>query len=275
MERNREIVGMDRKQLKAKARQAMSAARPAPFWVALALMAIMLVLNVLAMSLDGTLDALRTMYAAALQGQLVYAEPRAAGGLIGWLLGLAIQVMSIELTVGFIIYALRVWRGEKAGVGDLFDSFGIFFRAIWIQVLPSLLVSIWSLLYVMPVTTMVVMTGDTWWLAAGLPLIVPALMAVYSYRLAPYLMLDNPGAGCWQCVILSRQIMRGHRWEAFVLDMSFLGWALLCLIPVVGFILMIWLSAYIQITGAGFYEKLAGAFMAEHAPFPGQEPPAV
>lgn len=143
---------LDRKQLKQQAKQTMRAARPAPFWVALALEAIMVVLVLLIMSLDGTLQAIRTMYAGALQGRMVYAEPQAAGGLIGQLLGLALEIMIMEMSVGFVIYAVRVWRQEKAGCGDLFDGFGMFFRSIGIQILPWLMVSLWSLIYAMPVT---------------------------------------------------------------------------------------------------------------------------
>lgn len=248
----------------------MRQARPAPFWVTLALLAVMAVLTVLGMSLDGTLAALRTMSAAALRGAVVYAEPVPTGGFLGGLLSLALEIMTMVMSVGFVIYALRVWRREKAGVGDLFDGFGVFFRAIWISVLPALLLMMWSLIYVLPVSTLAVMTGRLWPLAAGLPLLAPAIMASYAYRLAVYIMLDNPGASCWRCIRLSRQIMMGHKWQAFVLDLSFLGWALLCaVLPVAGLILLVWLEAYMQVTYAGFYCKLAEDFagrMAAQAP---------
>ena len=249
---------LDRKQLKQQAKQTMRAARPAPFWVALALEAIMVVLTLLIMSLDGTLQAIRTMYAGALQGRMVYAEPQAAGGLIGQLLGLALEIMIMEMSVGFVIYAVRVWRQEKAGCGDLFDGFGMFFRSIGIQILPWLMVSLWSLIYAMPVTFLAAAGGQLWWLAAGLPLLLPAIMAAYSYRQAVYIMLDNPGASCLRCMALSREMMRGHRWELFVLDLSFLGWMLLCtVIPVAGMILMVWVTVYRQVVCAGYYDKLA------------------
>ena len=265
---------IDRKQLKSEAKQAMSAARPAPFWVALAMMAIMLILNVLAMSLDGTLSAMRVMYAGALEGQLTYVQPQAAGGLLGWLLGLAVQIMAWELAVGFVLYAMRVWRRQKAGVGDLFDAFGVFFQAIWIQLLPNLLLGLWSMVYVLPVSMMIMLTGQAWWAAVGMPLMIPAIMASYSYRLAVYIMLDSPGTSCWQCVRTSRQLMQGHRWEAFKLDLSFLGWALLCVVPVLGLALMVWLAVYQQVTNAGFYERVAGAaWQGEDIPSPGPRGP--
>ena len=251
----------DRKQLKREARDAMRQARPAPFWVTLVLVGIMLVLGVLTRSLDGTLDAVRTMYAAAREGVLVYVEPVPTGGFVGGLLSMALQVMTMVMGVGFTLYALRVWRRERAGCGDLFDGFGVFLRAIWIHLLLTLLMMMWSLVYMLPVTSLIVTTGQTWPLLAGLPLLAPGVVASYAYRLAVYLMLDNPGASCWHCIRLSRQIMRGHKWQAFVLDLSFLGWLLLCVaLPVVGLILLVWVEAYMQVTNAGFYCKLAEDF---------------
>ncbi len=245
----------------------MRAARPAPYWVALLLTVITAVLSVLGMSLSGSLQAYRTMLGAALEGELVYVEPVAAAGGLGWLLQVALEVMSLEMAMGFIIYALRVWRRQEAGCGNLFDGFGVFFRSIWIQVLPALFASLWSLLYVMPVTMLIVWTGEPMWLLYGLPLMIPMIMAVYSYRLAPYIMLDNPEMGCFQCVALSREMMRGHRWELFKLELSFLGWALLCaLIPIAGLLLAIWVSVYMQVTTAGYYETAAKRFMSRNAP---------
>lgn len=265
---------VDRKQLKIEARQAIAAAKPAPFWVMLAMYGISCVLSILSMSLDGTLNAARTMYAAALRGEMVYAEPQALGGIVGWLLTMAVQIMIWELAVGLSLYTLRVWRREKAGCGDLFDSFGVFFRSIWIQILPAFFIGLWGLIYVLPVSTFIMLTGNAWWVLIGAPLLAPTVMATYAYQQSVYLMLDNPGLSCLQCVRLSREIMRGHKWEAFVLELSFLGWLLLCLIPVAGWILFLWVAAYMRVTNAGFYEKLMVHYMAENAPFPGPETPA-
>ena len=258
---------LDRKELKQQARQAMKAARPSPYWVVLLLGIILLVLNVLQMSLNGTLAAYRQMYAAALDGELRYVEPAGVGGIAGALLQLALEVMTLELSVGLVVYALRVWRREAAGCGDLFDGFGVFLRSILIQVIPSLFVSLWALIYALPATYLVLQTGQTWWMVVCLPLMAPAIMAMYSYRLATYIMLDNPGMSCFQCVALSREVMRGHRWELFVLEMSFFGWVFLCaILPLIGLLLAVWVNAYMQVTDAGYYEKRITDFMARHAP---------
>ena len=266
---------LDRKELKRTAKQAMGAARPSPYWVSLAMVAVMMALGVLSMSLDGSLNALRSMYSSAMEGSLTYAQPQAVGGGLGWLLGIALEVMSMELTVGFVIYTVRVWRHEKAGCGELFDGFGVFFRSIWIQLLPSLLISLWSMLYVLPVTTLLVMTDSVWWTVICLPLLIPVVMASLSYRLAIYIMLDDRNLSCWQCIALSREMMRGHKWESFVLDLSFLGWVLLCAIPVAGILLMIWVTAYQQVVMAGYYDRLMTDFMRRNAPPVEPTPPTV
>ena len=258
---------IDRKQLKSQAKEAMGQARPSPFWVALLLSLVLLGLGVLAMSIDGELEAYRIMLSSAASGVVQYVRPMPKGGIMGQLLNVALELMSLELAVGFILYALRVWRREKAGCGDIFDAFGMFFRAILIRIIPALLVSLWSLVYVVPVSALIVSTGNLYWLVLGLPLMIPSVMASYSYRLAVYIMLDNPSAGCWQCVALSREVMRGHRWELFKLDWSFMGWYLLCiLLPLVGLILAVWVSVYTQITCAGYYDKRITEFMAQNAP---------
>ena len=49
-------------------------------------------------------------------------------------------------------------------------------------------------------------------------------------------------------------MMQGHKMDLFLLDLSFLGWAILCLLTLgIGFL---FLSPYWQTTRAKFYEEL-------------------
>lgn len=246
-----------RKQWKKEALVAMGNVRPSPYWISLLYLVIGLLLSVLTMRLNGTFDAYRTMFESAMQGETVYAEPHAMGGFIGWILTVALDLMSMVMEVGFMLYAQRVARHIHASAGDLFDVFGMFFRAILIQVLPSLLISLMAMLYVLPVTVLMAMTGQLFWIIVATPLLIPAIRAYYSYRQAVYIMLDHPDMGCYQCIAASKAMMAGHRWELFKLDFSFLGWGLLCMIPVAGQILMVWLNAYMQVTYARYYDAIA------------------
>ncbi len=261
-------MSIDRKKLKYAAKDAMHDTRPAPYWVSLLLMVITVLLQVLTMSLNGSLSAYRTMLAEFMvHGTATYVEPAAVGGVFGWLLTVALEIMGSVLSVGFVIYALRVWRRQGATAGNLFDGFGVFFRAIWIQLLYSLLIALWGMVYVLPASLLASMTGQAWWLAAALPLLAPMIMAVYSYRLAVYVMLDEPELSCWQCMARSKELMRGHKWELFVLELSFVGWALLAaLIPIGGLLLMVWVSVYMEVTMAGYYDRRMTEYAAQNAP---------
>ena len=57
--------------------------------------------------------------------------------------------------------------------------------------------------------------------------IVGAFVKYYSYYLVPCILAENPSAKALDAVTLSRRLMKGHKWECFVLELSFLGWELL------------------------------------------------
>lgn len=57
--------------------------------------------------------------------------------------------------------------------------------------------------------------------------IIGAFIKPYSYRMVPYIVAENPNIGAREAISLSRRMMKGHKWECFVADLSFLGWWLL------------------------------------------------
>ena len=52
--------------------------------------------------------------------------------------------------------------------------------------------------------------------------------------------------------------MKGHKWELFVLDLSFIGWNLLAMLPVIGYAVQIWSMPYINLTYALYFENRSG-----------------
>ena len=83
---------------------------------------------------------------------------------------------------------------------------------------------------------------------------IPGIIAAYSYSMAIYLLLDHPDWRVRDCLRESKRMMQGHKWEFFVLELSFIGWSLLTIIPVV----RIYVTPYVQLTRAEFYNRLAG-----------------
>ena len=84
--------------------------------------------------------------------------------------------------------------------------------------------------------------------------VVPGIVRAYQYRMVPYLMAENPDLDYHRALDLSRAMTRGHKWDLFVLDLSFLGWwlfgAMLC---GVGTLFVI---PYVQATNAEVYELM-------------------
>ena len=69
--------------------------------------------------------------------------------------------------------------------------------------------------------------------------IIPGIIAGYRYRFALYNLCENPEMGVMEALNMSKAQTRGHKWELFVLDLSFLGWELLCTLPMlIGFSLV-------------------------------------
>ena len=215
------VIKMDlnRAALKADARRRAAGYRPSPILAALIVFALSLLISTLSSYLMGA-DRLTTALTNAAQfgAEAVeqayisffehYSVSAAAVVLV-----IALEILSYMVSVGFVIFSLHVSRDETAEIGNLFDGFGIFFRALWLAILQGLFVFLWSLL----------------------------------------LFVEK---SAWQCLRESGALMRGHKWELFVLDLSFLGWMLLSAMfaPV-----SIWLDPYRAITNANYYNRLVGA----------------
>lgn len=54
----------------------------------------------------------------------------------------------------------------------------------------------------------------------------------YSYYLVPCILAENPAVGTMEAITLSRKMMKGHKWECFALELSFLGWELLGILTI-------------------------------------------
>ena len=84
--------------------------------------------------------------------------------------------------------------------------------------------------------------------------IVGAVIKHYSYSMLPYIMAENPKIKANQAITLSRQMMKGHKWELFVADCSFLGWSILDLLTV-GLVGIFYSNPYKLAFYAEFYTR--------------------
>ncbi len=58
-------------------------------------------------------------------------------------------------------------------------------------------------------------------------LIIPGIVKGFAYSMVPYILADNPGIGQKRAIQLSNQMTMGHKFNIFVLGLSFIGWYIL------------------------------------------------
>ena len=75
--------------------------------------------------------------------------------------------------------------------------------------------------------------------------------------MVPYILAQTPDMNKKQALALSSQMMHGQKWNAFVLDLSFLGWRILSGITL-GLVGTFYASPYIHLTNASLYRTLQG-----------------
>ncbi len=86
--------------------------------------------------------------------------------------------------------------------------------------------------------------------------IIPGIIKAYEYRMIPYLLAENPNLSKEQVFALSKQMMDGNKWNAFVLDLSFLGWEILSSFSF-GLLGIFYVNPYRYLTQATLYEELS------------------
>ena len=94
--------------------------------------------------------------------------------------------------------------------------------------------------------------------------IIPGIIKSYAYAMTPYILVDNPELSPNEARLKSIEIMRGHKWKYFGLQLSFIGWFLLCILSLgIGFI---WLIPYVRTSYAAFYLNLKEELALKEAP---------
>ena len=225
--------------LKAGARRLIFENSPRIFIISLIYITLAAVVSWLSFRLPGTIS-MQDINSRLLSGELpgigiIFTNFRPIGLLFAFLLLLFQPVLDF----GFISYCLKINRSQKTDYFDLLNGFLFFVKVILLYLLILIFVLMWSLL-----------------------LIIPGIVASYRYRLAYYILLDDPTKGVLQCIIESKLLMNGKKVDLLTIDLSFFGWFILDFavlfaipfsfaIPIVS----IWLSPYLGLTRAAFYEE--------------------
>ncbi len=85
--------------------------------------------------------------------------------------------------------------------------------------------------------------------------VIPGIYKAYEYRMIPYLLAENPNMPEQEAFQRSRDMMNGQKWNAFVLDLSFIGWHILGILTF-GILEVFYIAPYQEMTNAALYERL-------------------
>ena len=88
-------------------------------------------------------------------------------------------------------------------------------------------------------------------------LIVPGIIKAYSYSMVPFILAENPDMPANEVLNRSREMMDGNKMQAFLMDLSFIGWILFGIVTL-GLGLIFWTSPYLYSSHAALYLKLKG-----------------
>lgn len=140
-------------------------------------------------------------------------------------------VVSAFFTLGTTSFYLKLSRGEEVTYKELFSKTDMFVVALLAIVLISIFTTLWTLL-----------------------LIIPGIIAAINYSQTYYILVDDKTKNAYDAIKASKEMMNGHKWDYFVLVLSFSGWMILAVLTLgIGFI---WLVPYMQVTFANFYDSI-------------------
>ena len=162
------------------------------------------------------------------------------GMITGLLAGIATVVILIVLVAKVFVGNLLKMGGYRffilnqtaqPGIGTLLDGFrsGHYVNIVLTMFLRELFTTLWSLL-----------------------LVGPGIVKHYEYLMVPYIIAENPAMDYKEAFQISKQMMDGEKMEAFIMDLSFIGWYLLSAVTC-GLLAIFYVNPYVQASFAEMY----------------------
>ena len=142
-------------------------------------------------------------------------------------------ILMMPLGIGTTAFFVSLIENENFEAKDLFKYYHDFVKVIGVTILMGLIITLGYICF-----------------------IIPGIILTLSYSLVPIILIKKPELGIVETLKYSREKMQGHKLDAFVLGLSFIGWAILGTLTFG--ILYIWLYPYMQLTFTKFYLNILG-----------------
>lgn len=145
----------------------------------------------------------------------------------------AALILTGVLSVGIAFTMLGIVRGANVEFKDFFSGFNNFGTNCGAGILVGVFTFLWSLLFV-----------------------IPGIVKTYSYAMTFYILADHPEMTATEAITASRKMMDGHKFDLFVLQLSFFWWYLLC--GITFGIAVLYVGPYVSAATAKFYDTIKG-----------------
>lgn len=191
---------MNYRQLIGDARRSVSSASPSPHKVTCLYWCVILLVIVIGEGLTLYLDTTT----AAVSGISAITSRNSTTMLI-LLIAFLAQMITTVWSAGYSNYALSLSRNEEgSGFEKITQGFARFFSILLLLIIEYMLVMLWSFLF-----------------------IIPGFVALYRYRYALLILLDNPGISPLEALNRSKAMTRGYKLQIFILDIYLLWYIIL------------------------------------------------
>lgn len=146
-------------------------------------------------------------------------------GLLDLIAGIGGLLFGSILLMGYYTCLIDLGTNKKFAIEKMFSQLNgeTFTTRMIISIIKRVYLFLWSLLF-----------------------FIPGIIKSYSYMLTELIAMKEPDLTPTECINESRRLMDGHKMNMFVLDLSFIGWHLLCILTFgIGYI---FLTPYINQT---------------------------
>lgn len=195
------------------------------------------------------------------------------------IINLVMVIIEIPLSFGVIVSFLKLYNEDDVKAFDFFKSGFSNFKKSWgvsLNVLLKILVPVILIVvsYVLiavgitlsissailaPTSSSTASSGIIFSVLGFILLFISMIWAVtksYYYQLSYFVAAENPELTSKEAVLKSEELMTNNRAKLFWLQLSFIGWAILCVFTLgIGFL---WLMPYMQFALIAFYKNLSG-----------------
>lgn len=142
----------------------------------------------------------------------------------GFILTLVQSLVEYILTFAALSLYLKITRSpEKVQFKSFFEGFNYWWKAVLAFLWETLWTFLWMLVF-----------------------FIPGIIKSFAYSQMPFILNEFENVSVTKSMRISMEITKGHKWDIFVMYLSFIGWDILCALTLgIG---NLWLTPYKQVT---------------------------